>query len=162
MELNKLGFKIPPYMMRASINPASFYSEIKAIIDKFSSKKSSFEYDTDGVVVSIDDNNEFYNLGLDGNTFLGNFALKVGAEYGTKVYQSTITDIEWVHGKTYITPKAIIEPTRTANGAVVSVVPLYNIGMMEKLRLIPDEKIYFTFGGETGVSLCDSLGNKVN
>lgn len=161
-ELNKLGFKIPPYMMRASINPASFYSEIKAIIDKFSSKKNSFEYDTDGVVVSIDDNNEFYNLGLDGNTFLGNFALKVGAEYGTKVYQSTITDIEWVHGKTYITPKAIIEPTRTANGAVVSVVPLYNIGMMEKLRLIPDEKIYFTFGGETGVSLCDSLGNKVN
>ena len=161
-ELNKLGFKIPPYMMRASINPASFYSEIKAIIDKFSSKKSSFEYDTDGVVVSIDNNNKFYNLGLDGNTFLGNFALKVGAEYGTKVYQSTITDIEWVHGKTYITPKAIIEPTRTANGAVVSVVPLYNIGMMEKLRLIPDEKIYFTFGGETGVSLCDSLGNKVN
>lgn len=161
-ELNKLGFKIPPYMMRASINPASFYSEIKAIIDKFSSKKSSFEYDTDGVVVSIDDNNTFYNLGLDGNTFLGNFALKVGAEYGTKVYQSTITDIEWVHGKTYITPKAIIEPTRTANGAVVSVVPLYNIGMMEKLRLIPDEKIYFTFGGETGVSLCDILGNKVN
>lgn len=162
MELGRLGFKTPPYSVRTTINPANFYSEMERLVNAFSSKKSSLDYDTDGVVVSLDDNNMFYSLGLDGNTFLGNFALKVGSEYGTKVYQSIIDDIQWVHGKTYITPKAVIEPTKTANGAVVSVVPLYNIGMMEKLRLIPGATIYFTFGGETGVSLCDSLGNKVN
>ena len=162
MELGRLGFKTPPYSVRTTINPANFYSEMERLVNAFSSKKSSLDYDTDGVVVSLDDNNMFYSLGLDGNTFLGNFALKVGSEYGTKVYQSIIDDIQWVHGKTYITPKAVIEPTKTANGAVVSVVPLYNIGMMEKLRLIPGSTIYFTFGGETGVSLCDSLGNKVN
>lgn len=161
-ELGRLGFKTPPYKVRTTINPANFYSEMEKLVNAFSSKKSSLEYDTDGVVVSLDDNNMFYSVGLDGNTFLGNFALKVGSEYGTKVYQSVIDDIQWVHGKTYITPKAVIEPTKTANGAVVSVVPLYNIGMMEKLRLIPGATIYFTFGGETGVSLCDSLGNKVN
>lgn len=162
MELGRLGFKTPPYSVRTTINPANFYSEMERLVSAFSSKKSSLDYDTDGVVVSLDDNTMFYSLGLDGNTFLGNFALKVGSEYGTKVYQSIIDDIQWIHGKTYITPKAVIEPTKTANGAVVSVVPLYNIGMMEKLRLIPGATIYFTFGGETGVSLCDSLGNKVN
>ena len=145
IELEQLGFKTPPYKVRGTTNPANFYSEMNRLVDLFSSKKNELNYDTDGVVVSLD-----------------NFALKVGTEYGTKVYQSIIDDIQWVHGKTYITPKAVIEPTKTANGAVVSVVPLYNIGMMEKLRLIPGATIYFTFGGETGVSLCDSLGNKVN
>lgn len=162
LELGKLGFKTPVYKVRTVINQDNFYSEMEKLINAFNSKKSSLDYDTDGIVVCIDDNDTFYKLGLDGNTFLGNFALKIGSEYGTKVYQSIIKDIEWVHGKTYITPKALIEPTRTANGAVVSVVPLYNVGMMEKLRAIPNESIYFTFGGETGVSLCDSMGNKIS
>ena len=162
IELKELGFKIPPYVTKLTLNSNSINQSINMLVNTFNSKKKEFNYDTDGIVVCIDNNDTFYKLGLDGNTFLGNFALKIGSEYGTKVYQSIIKDIEWAHGKTYITPKAIIEPTKTANGAVVSVVPLYNVGMMEKLRAIPNESIYFTFGGETGVSLCDSMGNKVS
>lgn len=161
-ELDKNGFSIPRCTKLDAVNKEKFMEYMDIVVDKFSSIKNELDYDTDGIVVSVNDNNIFYNLGLDGNRFIGNFALKTGDAYGTKVYQSIIREIEWVYGKTYITPKAIIEPTKTANGAEVRVVPLYNIGMMEKLHLIPNERIYFTFGGETGVSLCDSMGNKIS
>ena len=161
-ELDKNGFSIPRCTKLDAVNTENFMEYMDIVVDKFGAIKNELDYDTDGIVVSVNDNNIFYNLGLDGNRFIGNFALKTGDAYGTKVYQSIIREIEWVYGKTYITPKAIIEPTKTANGAEVRVVPLYNIGMMEKLHLIPNERIYFTFGGETGVSLCDSMGNKIS
>lgn len=161
-ELDKNGFSIPRCTKLDAVNKENFMEYMDIVVDKFGAIKNELDYDTDGIVVSVNDNNIFYNLGLDGNRFIGNFALKTGDAYGTKVYQSIIREIEWVYGKTYITPKAIIEPTKTANGAEVRVVPLYNIGMMEKLHLIPNERIYFTFGGETGVSLCDSMGNKIS
>ena len=161
-ELDKNGFSIPRCTKLDAVNKENFMEYMDIVVEKFGAIKNELDYDTDGIVVSVNDNNIFYNLGLDGNRFIGNFALKTGDAYGTKVYQSIIREIEWVYGKTYITPKAIIEPTKTANGAEVRVVPLYNIGMMEKLHLIPNERIYFTFGGETGVSLCDSMGNKIS
>lgn len=161
-ELDKNGFSIPRCTKLDAVNTENFMEYMDIVVEKFGAIKNELDYDTDGIVVSVNDNNIFYNLGLDGNRFIGNFALKTGDAYGTKVYQSIIREIEWVYGKTYITPKAIIEPTKTANGAEVRVVPLYNIGMMEKLHLIPNERIYFTFGGETGVSLCDSMGNKIS
>lgn len=161
-ELDKNSFFIPRCTKLDAVNKENFMEYMDIVVEKFGAIKNELDYDTDGIVVSVNDNNIFYNLGLDGNRFIGNFALKTGDAYGTKVYQSIIREIEWVYGKTYITPKAIIEPTKTANGAEVRVVPLYNIGMMEKLHLIPNERIYFTFGGETGVSLCDSMGNKIS
>ena len=161
-ELSENGFEIPKVTKLDAVDRSNFMEYMNIVIEKFGNNKSNFEFDTDGIVVAVNDTKKFYELGLDGNRFIGNFALKTGDAYGTKVYPSIIRDIEWVYGKTYITPKAIIEPTKTANGAEVRVVPLYNIGMMEKLHLIPNERIYFTFGGETGVSLCDSMGNKIS
>lgn len=161
-ELSENGFEIPKVTKLDAVDRSNFMEYMNIVVEKFGNNKSNFEFDTDGIVVAVNDTKKFYELGLDGNRFIGNFALKTGDAYGTKVYQSIIRDIEWVYGKTYITPKAIIEPTKTANGAEVRVVPLYNIGMMEKLHLIPNERIYFTFGGETGVSLCDSMGNKIS
>ena len=161
-ELSENGFEIPKVTKLDAVDRSNFMEYMDIVVEKFGNNKSNFEFDTDGIVVAVNDTKKFYELGLDGNRFIGNFALKTGDAYGTKVYQSIIRDIEWVYGKTYITPKAIIEPTKTANGAEVRVVPLYNIGMMEKLHLIPNERIYFTFGGETGVSLCDSMGNKIS
>lgn len=161
-DLSRLGFKVPKYEILRNVGKNNFFDSLITLNNSFSSVKDTLEYDTDGVVVCLNNNNIFYDLGLNGNNYLCNFALKVGDVYGTKVYQSTIKEIEWVHGKTYITPKAIIEPVKTSNGAEVRVVPLYNVGMITKMRLLPNEKIYFTFGGETGVSLCDSKGNKIS
>lgn len=73
-----------------------------------------------------------------------------------------IREIQFIPGKSFITPKAIIDPVVTANGAEVTNVPLYNIGVMERYRYIPGETIYFRFGGEQGVTLCDCYGNSVS
>ena len=162
-ELEECGFNIPKYKVFEDINSNNFEAKIYEIIEYFEELQSSgvVEYDTDGIVVSINSDEMFYGLGTNGNHWLGNFALKMGAKWGVKVYTSVINDIEWVRGKTYITPKAIIEPVKTSNGAEVHVVPLYNVGVMNRLHLIPGETVFFLFGGETGVSLCDRAGNKV-
>ena len=60
-----------------------------------------------------------------------------------------------------MTPKAIVKPVVTANGSSVTTVPLYNIGVMERYGYVPGATIYFRYGGETGVTLTDYLGNSV-
>lgn len=75
---------------------------------------------------------------------------------------SVIEKIQFIPGKSYITPKAIIKPVVTGNGAEVTNVPLYNIGVMERYHLIPGETVYFRFGGEQGVTLCDVYGRSVS
>ena len=49
----------------------------------------------------------------------------------------------------------------TANGSTVTTVPLYNVGVMNKLKLIPGMPIHFRFGGETGVQLLTPDGMSV-
>ena len=161
-ELQNNGFKIPVYKIYSGINAENFNSKITEIINDFQALKPGFEYDTDGIVVAVNNDKEFYALGANGNTWFGNFALKMGDCWGTKVYTSVVNEIEWVYGKSYITPKAHITPVKTANGSTVSVVPLYNVGVMERLNITTGSIVFFMYGGETGVSLCDSKGNKIS
>ena len=77
------------------------------------------------------------------------------------MYTSTITDIVWERGKSWFTPKAVVEPVVTAGGATVTTVPIYNVKVMNKLHLIPGEQIHFRFGGETGVQLLTAEGLSV-
>ena len=86
----------------------------------------------------------------------------MGRVWESNIYKSTILNVVFVHGKTYITPKAIIEPVITVTGATVDVVPLYNIGVMDRLGLVPNAEIYFKFGGETGVTLVQPDGSSVS
>lgn len=162
-ELEELGFKVPIYTVFNDIDFDNFEDQIDDIIKYFEElrKRGVMEYDSDGVVVSINDNSLFYGLGNSGNTWLGNFALKMGDVWGVRVYTSKVLDIEWKYGKSYITPKAIVEPIKTSNGSSVSVVPLYNVGVMERFHIVPGSTVFFLYGGETGVSLCDAAGNKV-
>ena len=162
-ELEECGFKTPIYKKFYNFNYDTFENSINEIISCFEEvqKRGLIPYDTDGIVVGINDDKEFYGLGPNGNTWLGNFALKMGAKWGTKVYTSVVERIQWIYGKKYITPKAIVAPVKTSNGAEVKNVPLYNIGVMERLHILPGSTVYFLFGGETGVSLCDRYGNKV-
>lgn len=162
-ELEELGFQVPIYTTFDDFNLDEFEDKIDDIVSYFEELRKSgvMKYDSDGIVVSINDNKLFYGLGNNGNTWLGNFALKMGDIWGTRVYTSKVIDIEWKYGKSYITPKAIVEPVKTSNGSNVSVVPLYNVGVMERFHIVPGSTVFFLYGGETGVSLCDAAGNKV-
>lgn len=154
--LDDNGFRVPHHRRYEGISIEDFDEVFEEILEDFSvmADKGLFEYLTDGIVVAVNNCEQFNSMGVDGNNYLGNFAIKMGRHWECNIYSSNIIHIEFVPGKKYFTPKALIEPVTTATGAQVSTVPLYNVGVMETLGLIPGETIYFKFGGETGVSLC--------
>ena len=162
--LKECGFKIPEIAGVTGVTDAIFDRAIDAIMAHFEKlmDDEQIKYACDGIVVAINDNNTFYSTGKTGNAWNGNVALKMGKYWESNVYSSVIERIAFIPGKSYITPKAIIRPVVTGTGAEVTNVPLYNIGVMERYHYIPGEMVYFRFGGEQGVTLCDVYGRSVS
>ncbi len=166
--LRRHGFETPDYKIIKNVNADNFDEKIDELLnsftDEYMDENAGYAYDCDGIVVAIDNVEDFYyiaNKYTGDNYYRSNFALKMGAAWDSDKYESVIEDIEWCFGKSYATPKARIRATMTANGATVTTVPLYNVGVMEKYRLFKGSQIFFKFGGETGVTLCDSNGDRV-
>jgi NAD-dependent DNA ligase len=166
--LRRLGFDTPDYKIIHNVNADNFDDKVDELLNSFTDEylvEGTYPYDCDGIVVAIDNVKDFYDVAErydDGNYYRSNFALKMGAAWDSDKYDSVIEEIEWCFGKSVVTPKAKIRPTMTANGATVTTVPLYNVGVMEKYELYPGSTIWFKFGGETGVTLCDSNGDRVS
>jgi len=159
--LERLGFKTPHKAKIAGVTPYNLDASVQTLLNYFERlmDSGSIPYATDGIVVAINDNSLFYSLGRNGNTFNANFALKAGKYWESNVYSSIIERVVFIPGKSYMVPKAIIKPVVTANGTKVVNVPLYNIGVMERYGYVPGATIYFRYGGETGVTTTDYLGN---
>lgn len=162
--LQSCGFKIPKYVNIRSVPIAAFSKFISKVISIFENYKENGEliYDTDGIVVTVDNQELLDDMGTHEKGLLGNFALKMGEVWGSKIYSATIEDVEWVYGKKNITPKAIIDGTVTENGATVRTVPLYNIGVMARYGYYPGEEVFFKFGGEQGVTLVTPTGESIS
>lgn len=160
--LSNCGFNTPFAIVVNDVSYEEFDEAIDGIIEAFTNKVESggITYDNDGIVVAINNVEEFNSLGNEGNTMLGNFALKVG-HWEQNVYSAKIISVEWCYGKRYITPKAIVEGVITRNGAKVTNVPLYNLGVMQDNSYYPGHDVYFKFGGETGVTLTRPDGTPV-
>ena len=161
--LHKNGFKIPEVARIQGVYPENLDNVVNTVLQYFEGLMDNHKiaYSCDGLVFAINDNSIFYSMGKSGNAWNSNFALKMGRYWESNIYSSTIVEVQFIPGKSYMTPKAIVEPVVTANGAEVTNVPLYNIGVMERYHYVPGEKIFFRFGGETGVTTCDYLGNSV-
>lgn len=162
--LKENGFAIPEVAKVGGIDEENLEEMVGKILECFESAMDSgkIKYSCDGIVFAINDNNTFYSTGKTGNSWNGNFALKMGRYWESNVYSAIIEEVQWLPGKSYITPKAIVKPVKTVTGAEVTNVPLYNIGVMERYHYVPGETIYFRFGGETGVTLCDCYGRSVS
>ena len=161
--LKECGFDIPPCTGVRGVTASNLDQAIDRILDTFENMMDSgiLEYSCDGLVVAINNNNDFYSSGKNGNSWNGNIALKMGKYWEQNIYSSTIEEVVFMPGKSYMTPKALITPVVTGNGSEVRTVPLYNIGVMERYHYVPGETIYFRYGGETGVTCCDYNGNSV-
>lgn len=161
--LEKNGFKTPQKAKITGVTPGNLESSVQRVLAYFEGlmDKNEVKFSCDGIVFAINDNNTFYSTGKNGNAWNGNFALKMGKYWASNIYSSVIKEVIFIPGKSYMTPKAIIQPVVTANGAEVTNVPLYNIGVMERYGYTPGKNIFFRFGGETGVTLCDYNGDSV-
>lgn len=165
-ELNHLkecGFDIPQNAVLRGMSEDTLDRAVLAAVQYFETlmDNGEIQYACDGIVMAINDNELFYSQGKSGNAWNSNIAIKMGKYWESNVYSAEILNVVFTRGKSYMTPKAIIEPLKASNGAEVTIVPLYNIGVMERYGYVPGETIYFRFGGEVGVILCDMYGNSV-
>lgn len=103
-------------------------SEVKEYLKHWESSKEKLPYQTDGVVIILDDKKAFDRLGVVGKAPRGMIAYKFAAEEAT----SKILDIRVQVGRTgKLTPVAIMEPTLVA-GSTVSRATLHNAEEIER------------------------------
>ena len=96
--------------------------EVKKYLEHWDKERKNLPYETDGVVVVLDDKKAFERLGVVGKAARGIIAYKFAAQEAT----SKVLDIAVQVGRTgKLTPVAIMEPTIVA-GSTVSRATLHN------------------------------------
>ena len=105
--------------------------EVVSFIDKFEKIRPNFPFGTDGIVISVNENNLQEVLGVVGKAPRYVVAYKYAAERATTI----VRDIKVNVGRTgVLTPLAIFEPTLVA-GSTVSKATLHNVDQIERLGL---------------------------
>lgn len=158
--LSALGFSIPTFRVTEGVGAHNFDARVEEILSEFTGL--TLPFDADGVVVRVNDNALFRELGENGNTYLGGFILKAGERFGAKVYSGLIHEIEWEYGSEKLSPRAVISPVTVYDGNTINTVPLYSVGVMRDNSFTVGSKIYFLYDNETGAMLCDEDGNVVS
>ena len=158
--LSALGFLIPTFRVTDGVGAHNFDARVEEILSEFTGL--TLPFDADGVVVRVNDNALFRELGENGNTYLGGFILKAGERFGAKVYSGLIHKIEWDYGSDKLSPRAIISPVTVYDGNTINTVPLYSVGVMRDNSFTVGSKIYFLYDNETGAMLCDEDGKVVS
>lgn len=151
--LSALGFLIPTFRVTDGVGAHNFDARVEEILSEFTGL--TLPFDADGVVVRVNDNALFRELGENGNTYLGGFILKAGERFGAKVYSGLIHEIEWEYGSEKLSPRAVISPVTVYDGNTINTVPLYSVGVMRDNSFTVGSKIYFLYDNETGAMLCD-------
>lgn len=158
--LSALGFLIPTFRVTEGVGAHNFDALVEEILSEFTGL--TLPFDADGVVVRVNDNALFRELGENGNTYLGGFILKTGERFGAKVYSGLIHEIEWEYGSDKLSPRAVISPVTVYDGNTINTVPLYSVGVMRDNSFTIGSKIYFLYDNETGAMLCDEDGKVVS
>lgn len=158
--LSALGFLIPTFRVTEGVGAYNFDARVEEILSEFTGL--TLPFDADGVVVRVNDNALFRELGENGNTYLGGFILKTGERFGAKVYSGLIHEIEWDYGSDKLSPRAVISPVTVYDGNTINTVPLYSVGVMRDNSFTVGSKIYFLYDNETGAMLCDEDGKVVS
>lgn len=159
--LKGLGLQIPYCIKINKVKGDGLFETIKDLVNLFEEKyKKGYPYDCDGIVVGLNNLEMFNRLGESRNTYIGNFALKLGSVWESKTYCGKILGVEWSENMSQITPTAIVDVI-VSNGNRITSVPLYNIGVMQRYKYYTGNDVYFEYGGETGVTAVSPDGKTV-
>lgn len=119
----KLGFVVNPQFSKADS-----YEEIIQTINKWDKKRDELRFNTDGLVVTVNNKDLFKRLGSVGKAPRGAIAYKYPPEQAT----SKVKDIFISIGRTgSATPVAMLEPVVIA-GSLVQMATLHNEGEVER------------------------------
>ena len=124
--LDNLGFQVPnhggPYEA----------SDIAELYEKYEEDlRGSLNYDIDGLVITLNDKENYRKAGKKGGNPHGSVALKFASETAL----TTVKDVKWQIGNTRrITPVAVFESVELF-GAEIKKASLYNCSEIERLNL---------------------------
>ncbi|MFA6447619.1 MAG: NAD-dependent DNA ligase LigA [Patescibacteria group bacterium] len=105
--------------------------QVEHIMEKIGKVRDKLDYQIDGVVININDNKIFSDLGVVGKTPRGAVAWKFAAEQGTSI----VREIQVSVGRTgALTPVAVMDPVQLA-GTTVTHASLHNEDEIARLGL---------------------------
>ncbi|PHE64444.1 NAD-dependent DNA ligase [Bacillus toyonensis] len=107
-----LGFETPSYWLIENVEKHELIDVLKETIEEISEdifdEANPYEFFTDGVVVQVDDFDDFHSMGENGTKYdFGNIALKVGA-WSQDNYYGFVQFIDYSKGKSKLSPVAIV------------------------------------------------------
>ena len=149
--LQKAGIEPAPWQIFESATPQ------KEMIDytvEWSAKRSSYEYEIDGIVFKLDDLAQRDNLGMTAHHPRWALAWK----FPSQEAQSVLLGVDWQTGRTgAITPVARIAP-QMVGGVTVENVTLHNVGEVERLGVKIGDKVTITRRGDVIPKIIENLG----
>lgn len=136
--MHKLGFATPPGVACENV------SEIRTFFEKIAKKREHLDFWIDGVVVRVNDNRMFEQLGVIGKTPRAIAAWKFPPEESTTQVES----VDWFVGRTgALTPVATVKPTFIA-GTTVTHATLHNADEIDRLGLKIGDTVILTKAGD--------------
>ncbi len=138
-EARKFGFKIPTEMVQCNS-----IQEVFAFIHKWNTDRFDLPYETDGIVIKVN-NLHFQNeLGFTSKSPRWAIAYKFKAEQ----VATKLLSIDYQIGRTgAVTPVANLEPVTLA-GTIVKRASLHNADQIEKLDIRINDTVFVEKGGE--------------
>ncbi len=138
--IKQLGFETPPYEVIVCDTEAT----IQEAIDRCKELDTTLPYETDGIVVRMNNQAKFDSLGYSGKCPKGALAYK----FETVKANTKILDIEWSTSRTgRLCPVAIIVPTRIS-GSIITRITLNNSDWIKKADVAIDDEILFEKANE--------------
>ncbi len=133
------GFKVP-----SQSRLAANLVEVFEFINYWDTHRHDLPYETDGVVIKVNDFNHQNELGYTAKSPRWAIAYKFKSEQVT----TTLNSISYQVGRTgAITPVANLEPVQLA-GTIVKRASLHNADQMEKLDIRVGDEVFVEKGGE--------------
>ena len=135
----KWGFKVP-----SESKLAKNLDEVFEFINFWDTHRHNLPYETDGVVIKVNDFNHQNELGYTAKSPRWAIAYKFKSEQVT----TTLNSISYQVGRTgAITPVANLEPVQLA-GTIVKRASLHNADQIEKLDIRVGDEVFVEKGGE--------------
>lgn len=139
MKAKEWGFKISP-----NIKYCESFSEIKAYVQEWDTKRNTLPFDIDGVVIKVDNLNIQNQLGFTAKSPRWATAYKYKAEQTC----TKLVSVDFYVGRTgVVTPVANLEPVRLS-GTIVKRASLHNADIIAKLDVRVGDYVFVEKGGE--------------
>ncbi len=134
-----LGLPVSPHFSRCRS-----LEQVEAFIDHWRERRHELDFDTDGIVVKLDDADERAALGATARAVRWAVAYKFPPEGRTTVVRDVVIQV----GRTgVLTPVAELEPV-AVSGSTVSRATLHNFDEVRRLGLMIGDTVWVTKGGE--------------